>query len=330
MATTADKPGDAESKPDRRRFTERFRRENPTYLRTFVSISVARLSSRVARLLPERVLYSVADVLGDANYALIPGYRRNVLANLQHVYAATGRPEPSMADVRRVFRISARDWADLLVVPKRSKAQFRADVQLDPESKARLDAAVAGGKGCVLITAHLGAFDFIGHYLHAVDYKLQIMTGRTTSRLVFDGVTYLRQSNGLPLVEANASGVRKTLQAVHHGDCAVLVTDRDFFNNGVDVTFFGKKTRLPPGAVRIARDTGAPIVPVYGERLAEGGHRITIHEPFTVARTTDLQTDLAAGMKDVVASLETAIARIPDQWVMFQAVWPSEASGVSG
>jgi lauroyl/myristoyl acyltransferase len=324
-ADNSDKPG---PRPDRRRLSERFRRENPTYLRTFVSVSIARAGSHLAKLLPEAWLYAVADRLGDINYALIPGYRRNVLANLQHVHRGSGLREPTKTDVRRVFRVSARDWADLLVVPGKPVRTFDREVEMDAASKARLDQALAGGKGCVLMTAHLGAFDFIGHYLHAMGYTLLIMTGRTTSRLVFDGVTYLRQSNGLPLVEANASGVRKALQAVHHGHCAVLVNDRDFFNNGIDVPFFGKRTTLPPGAVRIARDTGAPIVPLYGERVP-GGHKITIHEPFFVEKTSNLQKDLLLGLEQVVASLEKAIARIPDQWVMFQAVWPSEPPAAS-
>ena len=106
------------------------------------------------------------------------------------------------------------------------------------------------------------------------------------------------------------------------GNCAVIVSDRDFFQNGVDVEFFGVRTTLPPGAVRIARDTGATIVPIFGRRIP-GGHEVTILEPFTVDKTSDLQRDVDAGMKGVVAAIETAIAAIPDQWVMFQSVWPS-------
>jgi lauroyl/myristoyl acyltransferase len=227
-----------------------------------------------------------------------------------------------------VFRTSSRNWADLLVVPKRTVEQFRSEVEIDDESVAYLDAALAKGKGCVLITAHIGAFDFIGHYLHAMGYRLLIVTGRTTTRLVFDGVTYLRQSNGLPLVEATASGVRKAIQAVIAGDMSVIVCDRDFFHNGLDVEFFGERTTLPHGAIRIARDTGAMIVPLYGKRVP-GGHKITIQEPFDVARTGDAQADLKAGIAKVIASLEIALAETPDQWVMFQRVWPSEqrASG---
>jgi KDO2-lipid IV(A) lauroyltransferase len=201
-----------------------------------------------------------------------------------------------------------------------------ADVVVNDESIERLDRALALGKGCILITAHVGAFDYMGHYLHARGYKLTIVTGRTTARIVFDGVTYLRQSNGLSLVEATPSGVRKAIQTVMQGNCAVIVCDRDFFQNGNDVVLFGDPTTLPPGAVRIARDTGAAIVPVFGKRIGNR-HRLTILEPFTVEKTPHLGADLSRGMDMVVKSMETGLRDAPDQWVMFQSVWPSEQDG---
>lgn len=233
------------------------------------------------------------------------------------------RPRPTERDVKNVFRISSRNWADLLVVPGRSPDQFKRDVHSSPESLANLDRALALGKGCVLITAHVGAFDYMGHFLHACGYKLTIVTGRTTARIVFDGVTHLRQSNGLSLVEATASGVRKAIQTVMQGNCSVIVTDRDFFQNGIPATFFGDQTTLPPGAIRIARDTGAAIVAVFGKRL-ETGHELTILEPILIPRTSDVQADIDLGMRQVVAAMEIGLRNAPDQWVMFQRVWPSE------
>ena len=255
-------------------------------------------------------------------YWLIPGYRENVRHNLSHVYGSAVKVEARGPEVREVFRTSARNWSDLLVVPGRSAATFDAEVEVPASNIAHLDAALAQGKGCVIITAHLGAFDFLGHYLHSKGYKLSIVTGRTTARIVFDAVTFLRQSNGLGLVEATPSGVRAAIQAVRNGECAVFVTDRDFFQNGIQVRFFGATTTLPPGALRIARDSYAPIVPIFSRRT-ERGHEITIHRPFNVERTSDLHHDLVSGMSRVVASLEEAISANPDQWVMFQSVWPS-------
>ena len=267
--------------------------------------------------------YAIADALGLLNYALIPGYRRNVRANLDQVHKGAGLPPVTNQDVRNVFLVSSRNWADLLVCPKRTEAQFRSDVEMDAESIANLDHALALGKGCVLVTAHVGAFDFIGHYLHAVGYPLVILTTRTTSRLVFDGVTYLRQANGLALVDANASGVRKALVSLHKGEFAVVVSDRDFFSNGISVPFFGRETTLPQGAVRMARDTGAVVVPIFGRRKKRG-HQIIVLPPLAIEKTDDLQVDLKQGLGKIVEVMEAAIAAAPSQWVMFQAVWPPE------
>src|SRR6185312_5089113 len=81
-----------------RKVSERFRREDPHYIRHFLSISVARLSSRIARALPTPVRYWIADRLGDLLYILSPGYRRNVMSNLRHVHAGSGRAEPTVRD----------------------------------------------------------------------------------------------------------------------------------------------------------------------------------------------------------------------------------------
>lgn len=307
-----------------RRVSERFRRENRHLVRQFISIQIARVCSWIARTLPTQVRYWFADRLGDLMYWLIPGYRENVRNNLAHVYGTDVLVKARGPQVRQVFRTSARNWSDLLVVPGRSAATFEAEVELPGHEIAHLDAALALGKGCVIITGHIGAFDFLGHFLHSRGYDLAIVTGRTTARIVFDAVTFLRQSNGLGLVEATPAGVKAAIRTVRRGGCAVFVTDRDFFQNGIQVTFFGAKTTLPPGAVRIARDSDSPIVPIFARR-AEYGHEITVQPSFLVEKSDDLHSDLAGGMARVVESLERAIAAAPDQWVMFQSVWPSAA-----
>jgi len=186
-----------------------------------------------------------------------------------------------------------------------------------------LDEALERGRGAVIVTAHLGSFDFLGKTLQSRGYKLNSLTSRTTARFLFDGVTYLRRKRGPNLIEASPSGVRKVILAIRRGECGVLASDRDFFLNGYPVTFFGRDTTLPPGAIRLARDTGAPIVPLFAVRL--GNRRGIMIEPsFVVERTKNLDDDLKSGMKKIVDVLEKAISSLPDQWVMFQRVWPLE------
>jgi len=100
----------------------------------------------------------------------------------------------------------------------------------------------------------------------------------------------------------------------------VFLSDRDFFQNGREVTFFGRTTTLPPGAIRIARDTGAVIVPIFSYRLRRG-HELRIFEPFTVATTDDVGADVELGLDQLVEHLERGISGNLGQWAMFQRVW---------
>lgn len=103
-----------------------------------------------------------------------------------------------------------------------------------------------------------------------------------------------------------------------------LLSDRDFFLNGRDIEFFGEQTTLPIGAVRMARETGASIVPVFTIRQGRK-HALLIEPAFTVEKSDDRNGDIALGMERVVRTLERAITLAPEQWVMFQRVWPENA-----
>ena len=87
------------------------------------------------------------------------------------------------------------------------------------------------------------------------------------------------------------------------------------------MTLFGRETTLPPGAIRIARDTGALVVPMFPRRGPDG-HELTVGEPFEVPKTADIDADVAAGMELLKSRLEAGIGANPDQWVLFQRAWP--------
>jgi lauroyl/myristoyl acyltransferase len=299
-----------------------FRKEERREFRQRLSVGIAIALSWLVWLIPPPVRGWIADRCGDLFYRASSTYPRNVRENVSIVQAHVGHggedPEPL---VRSIFRTSARNFMDLTIIPRHRKKTFLTSVRVTHGSWQTLDDALAAGKGGLLVSAHLGCFDYIGQAIVAHGYKLTVVTGRTTSRFIFDGVTWLRGSRGLLMVEPTPSGVRAVMKAVRRNEFAVFVADRDFFQNGHDVTFMGHETTLPPGPVRIARETGAPIIPIMARRVPHG-HEMTIGDPFVVERTADMKTDMAAGMARLVVALEGMITSSLDQWVMFQRVWP--------
>ncbi len=248
-------------------------------------------------------------------------YRDNVEANVAQVLQLPVSSPEVMAATKSIFRTSARNFTDLITMPRQSRRSLLDSLHVVEGNWQTIEDAIAHGKGVIFVLGHLGSFDLVGQVFWARGYKLTIVTGRTTSRFIFDGVTHLRAAKGSKMVEPTPSGVRQVIKALRQGECSVFVSDRDFFQNGRAVEFFGRPTTLPPGAIRIARDTGATVVPIAPRRTARY-HELDILEPFTVPKTNDLEGDMAAGFEKLVPALEYGIRRGIPQWVMFQRVWP--------
>lgn len=272
-------------------------------------------------LVPARLRYGFAVVLADIFRRSTNTYRDNVQANVRQAGGADLAANEVDRLTRSIFRTSARNFMDLITMPRQSRRWFLSSIRVTEGDWSTIDDAIASGKGVIFLTGHVGCFDFIGQAFWARGYKLTVVTGRTTSRFIFDGVTHLRGVKGATLVEPTPSGVRQILRALHRGECAVILSDRDFFQSGREVTFFGKTTTLPPGIVRIARDTGAPVIPIFTRR-EKREHQLVIQPAFTVEKTRDIKADIDRGLVKVADVLERGIRPSLDQWVMFQRVWP--------
>lgn len=302
----------------------RFRREDKREVRYLLSISIAEAMSWLLWLIPTRLQYFLVDMLSTLFHRSTHTYRDNVEANVRQVVGSDVPDREVEAIAKGIFRISGRNFADLITMPRKGRDSLLSAVVPKAGSWETIDRALAEKRGVIFMTGHVGCFDFIGQAFWAKGYKLTVVTGRTTSRFIFDGVTHLRASNGSKMVEPTPSGVRDVIRALRRGECAVIVCDRDFFQNGRHATFFGRPTTLPPGIVRIARDTGAIVVPIFTRRR-ERTHELEVLDPFIVEKTTDPSADMDRGLAKVVSVLETGIRESVEQWAMFQRVWPDVA-----
>lgn len=305
-----------------RRPSERFRREARQVKREKVAVRLANAAAHLVAWMPQPLRDVAIDVISAIWIRSTPHYRDNVMANIGQVLG----PEASRAELeqiaKRVFRLSTDNFAELLRMRVAPSSRVVAEVPSVASDLEIFRAARATGKGTVVVTGHIGAFDLVGLTIGASGTPLTVMTGRTTSRMLFDAVLWLRQGHGVRVVEPTPSGVKEVIKALRRGEVAGFVSDYDFFHNGVPVTMFGRETTLPPGAIRIARDTGSIVVPMFAYR-ENGNHRLRVVESFSVPRTHDVDADVSGGMAVLTSRLEEGIRANPDQWVLFQQAWPS-------
>jgi lauroyl/myristoyl acyltransferase len=291
-----------------------------------MSVIAARAFSFFAYHAPLRIGYLLADIVAVWMFLRFHTYRRAVMANLRTVYGDTLPEREIRKRARWVFRTSSRNFWDLASLPRFNRERLEPMLYVEQGSWELIDEAMAKGSGAILISAHLGAFDFIGQYVLTGRHRPLVLTSATVPNYLFAGVTYWRGSMGIRLEVVNSHSLRHFVRAIRNGEFVAMVNDRNFGGAGYPVEFFGKSTTLPVGAVKLAREMGAPLIPVFAYRKSIQDRTreffFRIGKPIYVERTKNRDRDVESGMKHVVAVLEENIRRAPEQWVMFQPVWP--------
>jgi len=279
-----------------------------------------RLAAFAVAHLPERLAYNVALPIGALAASLTPRRRAAVIDNLSHVLV--GSPRPLLARLStKVYVSVARYYVDLFRAPSNRVDDLRErrirDVGLE-----HLTRAVAEGRGVIVATMHFGAPEMALQAARAWGLRFVVLTEPLEPPELAELFTRLRASHGHQLVPAGIGGLKVTLRALRSGGAVLLAVDRDIQGNGVDVPFFGMQTRVPAGAVELARATGAPIIVAVSRRLSDGRAEVLFEPPLVLDDTGDRRGDLQTNVGRLAARFEPYIRRAPEQWLVLERIWP--------
>lgn len=271
--------------------------------------------------------HAIADQVAEAFMALRPKYLDAILANTAQVLGL----HPSHPDVERaardMVRQHARSWVDFFFYgqrpPEEALAQFAS-----LEGIEHLDAAIAEGRGAILLTAHAGNYELGGVLLRA--RNLRVHTVYKPDR--FEAVERLRERLraqggvvGLP-VDGVGFSTLPLVKVLREGRLVGMQGDRDFSLNGVPVPFFGREVPFPRGPWELAAMTGAPIVTSFFYTDEDRRFHARFGEPIWIrGGRGERMAEIEVGLRAYVADLEALIRRHPSQWYCFYPFWDDPA-----
>jgi lauroyl/myristoyl acyltransferase len=288
-----------------------------------------RAADLIARLLPRRAAYALADLFGRAWYRLASERRALVSANLARVCAATGRPTsgPSFTRlVRQAFVEHARYYLELLRIPHESIA--RIGEMVGAEDWERWEPVMR--RGVVAATLHFGNFEPYGSFLAANGLRAVVPIEEIRPVALYRFLLARRATGrGVEMVPL-ARARRPMIEELRRGGIVALVGDRDLAGSGHPVTLFGAATTLPTGPASLALMTGRPLMAAACWRV--GPERFHARGwPVEAELTGDRGTDVAALTEALGRRFEEVIATNPEQWfAAFQTIWPRAEASVHG
>jgi KDO2-lipid IV(A) lauroyltransferase len=297
---------------------------SPATLSDRLAARLFRLVSWLVARAPLPAAYWLAGALGDLYYWLNPGHSRHAVANMAIVLAQ----HPALPAVRRLARASFRYYAmymlDLLRLP--AVPPSVAGRHVLTEGWEHLEAALAGGRGAVLLGTHFGSWDRAAPLFAARGLRVHVVADTVGGPALDAAIRRLREATGVNVIPAEGGATLRALYAaLRRNEIVALIMDRPQRERGTPVTFFGRQTWLPSGPAMLARRTGAPLLHAYLLRRPDLVTYQGVIEPVPLpAPTGDRAADEQAIMQVAVARIEWVIQRHPEQWYMFRPMWPEE------
>ncbi len=277
----------------------------------------------VARL-PSGVAYRSACWHGDWVFHYRAGKRSEIVHNLRRLLGDEVGPEEAERLAREHFRMASCEVIDVMRLRGRARSLGKL---VEIRGREHLDAALAGGKGVILCSAHFGSYDSAFSLLNASGFPLttigrwphNYIPGMSSAERRFWDHVYARRvvrHRRRPMIEPwpgrfqVAAQAAATLRANEVlticSDAPPMDADRD---RTVEVAFLGRQARLLPGVVTLARLSDAPVLMAFMHRSADYRHQV-----LEISAPVPMEGETTTAFGRCVAAIDAAIRTSPAQW----------------
>jgi Kdo2-lipid IVA lauroyltransferase/acyltransferase len=247
------------------------------------------------------------------------GIRRGVVER----QIAAAFPDLAPADVERLAAASydslGRTSIETAIMPGTTAPEILARVER-VEGWQHVEAGLARGGGIILVTGHLGNWEFGGAYFAARGVPIDVVA-RGMANPIFEAyVTRTRRKIGMEVIH-DKDAVRRTPRSLRDNRCVAFVSDHDALGlASTFVPFFGRPAKTPRGPAVFALRFGVPVLFVAIVREQRGKYAVLI-DPVPVHPTGDKEADIDAIVVSYTQTLETYVRRYPAQYFWQHRRW---------
>jgi KDO2-lipid IV(A) lauroyltransferase len=294
-------------------------------MRKKLEFVAARALIRLLGLPPRRVARALGAAIGALAFLLLGRLRRVGYRNLRIAF-----PNSSAREHASILRSEYRSLGWLLAefcqmrkyTPENTHS-FLGYEGLEHYLKAR-DA----GRGVLILTGHLGAWELSSFYHSLMGYPMSMVIRRLDNELVDRLVNGVRCLHGNKVVHKD-DFARGLISAMRQGETVGILMDTNMTPpQGLFVDFFGVQACTASGMARVALKTGAAVLPGF-LLWDESSQRYILHfgEQLDLIRTGGNEADIAANTALFTKVLEDYIRRYPGQWLWLHRRWKTRPEG---
>jgi KDO2-lipid IV(A) lauroyltransferase len=294
---------------------------------------VTRFMGWLAAHVPRQPRLLIAGALCELVYWAWPAKRHVTIANMAQVLGTSAADPRARRLARRSWRNYGRYVGEFFYLPSANVKEVLdrlVDTTPAPGWAARLDRAVAAGRGVLVPTAHLGNWDVAGVVV-ASHVPLHVIAETFPDARLNELVQRQRAELGMTVVPLERSPRQMLRILGQHGNIATPVDRPLPAGEGVPVTFFGRRCDVPGGFAQLALKTGAAIVPgfVWYDEDYSPAYYAYLAAPIYPEPSGDREADVIRLTQRIYDEIEAVVRAHPAQWYMFRPFWQGAAGDSS-
>src|SRR5580704_3358774 len=280
---------------------------------------------KLLSLPPRRVARGIGALIGRIALLLTPRLTRVGDLNLRLAF-----PQKSPAERRQILRKLYRNlgWllAEFCQMPGYTVQQTESFICYD--GLEHYLAARDQGKGVLILTGHLGAWELSSFYHSLMGYPMSIVIRRLDNPLVDNLVNRIRCLHGNQVLHKD-DFARGLLASMRRGETVGILMDTNMTPpQGAFVEFFGQSACTGTGMARIVMKTGARVLPgflLWEEATQQ--YVLRFGDPLRLAASGDVEADAVANTASFTKVIEDYIRQYPDQWLWVHRRWKTRPQG---
>jgi KDO2-lipid IV(A) lauroyltransferase len=260
--------------------------------------------------LPLPIIHGIGVCIGWG-LLLVPNRSRQT----SEINIALCWPELSPRELRALLRNSLKETGKTIIETsalwlRSGKSTLRLIRQVD--GNELVVQAMAQGKGAILVTPHLGAWEAAGLY-GSKHFRITSLYRPLKIPELETLILNSRNRLGGNCVPATAKGVRALYQALQQGHAVAMLPDQEpKAGTGIFAPFFGISAYSMVFLAKLAARMEAPIIFAWCERLSWGrGYHLHFR---AMSGTTARSSNLHSAVTAINQAIEDCVRECPEQY----------------
>ena len=276
-----------------------------------ITYKILIILSNILKALSARKLHVISQNIASILFNYIPKRKNTALKNLKIAF-------PNKSDewintmLKKCYTFFTYNFIQFLAFPIDKNS-----IEIEVVGKEYLIKAMNGKRGTILVSAHFGSWEILGHWFGINNYPLVGIAQKQKNKGANLFFEEKRQLSGIKQIYRKSS-MDSLYDILNANEILGLVSDQDAKGKGVFVNFFNKPASTHKGAALFHLNTNASLIFGICVQKNIGKYKVEFipinPEKKSVEAITQLYTTI----------IEESIKKYPEQYFWFHNRWKTK------